>query len=91
MDIRKLLFVLGVAAILSNVVVLILIMAALDRRGHKTNMLLARMCPFKYLKAYKEATQREAGKPGRLYGLWIVTINLALVLAIAALFVPRSW
>jgi hypothetical protein len=88
MDIRKLLFVLAVAAALSHVVSLILIMAALDRRGYKTNMLVARIRPWKYLAAYKEATQKETGKPGPLYGLSILTINLALLLALAAILGP---
>jgi hypothetical protein len=85
MTIRNVLFGIAVLAVLSNVVILILIMAALDRRGHKTNMLLARLYTFKYLSAYKEATQKESGKPGRLYGFWIFTINLALVAVLAGL------
>lgn len=88
MNLREILLGLGVAAALSNVVILILIMAALDRRGVKTNMLEARIRPWKYLKAYKEATQKETGKPGPLYGLTILTINLALLLALAAILGP---
>jgi hypothetical protein len=88
MGIRNVLLALGVAAALSNVVILILIMAALDRRGMRTNMLEARIRPWKYLKAYKEATQKETGKPGPLYGLSILTINLALLLALAAILGP---
>ena len=83
MTIRNVFFGLALLAVISNVVILILIMAALDRRGHKTNLLLSRLYTFKYLSAYKEATRKETGKPGRLYGLWIMTINLALVAALA--------
>ncbi len=90
MSIRDVLFGMAILAVISNVVILILIMAALDRRGMKTNMLVARICPWKYLSAYKEATQKETGKPGRLYGLWILTINLTLALALAAFLVPRA-
>ena len=86
---RNALLGLAVAAALSNIVILISIMAALDRRGHKTNLFLARICPFRYVSAYKEATRKETGKTGRLYGLWIFTINLALALALAGLLVPR--
>jgi hypothetical protein len=64
-------------------------MAALDRRGHKTNMLLARLYFFKYLAAYKQATTREAGRPGLLYYLYIVTISLAWLAALAGLLSPR--
>jgi hypothetical protein len=72
---------LGVLAILSNVAILVMIMAALDRRGHKTNMLLARIFTFKYLSAYKDVTRMETGKPGPLYDLWIFTMILAVVAA----------
>jgi hypothetical protein len=74
----------------ANVVIFILAMAALDRRGYKTSMLLARIFTFRYLTDYKEATQKETGKPGPLYGLWILTINLALVFAIAAALYPKG-
>jgi len=83
MNIHNALFGIALLAVVSNVVILILIMAALDRRGYKTNILLARFCTFKYLSAYKEATRKETGKPGRLYGLWILTVNLALAFALA--------
>jgi hypothetical protein len=72
-----------------NLVIFILVAAALDRRGTKTNMLLARVYMFKYLKAYKEATRKETGRTGALYGLWLITINLTLVFALAAVFAPH--
>jgi hypothetical protein len=88
MTVRNVLFGIGLLAVLSNVAILILIMAALDRRGYKTNMLVARICPFKYLTAYKEATRNETGKTGPLYGLWILTINLTLAAALAGFLSP---
>jgi hypothetical protein len=88
MTARNILFGIGLLAVVSNVVILILIMASLDRRGYKTNMLVARICPFKYLTAYKEATRKETGKTGPLYGLSILAINLALLLALAAILGP---
>jgi len=90
MDLRNILFGIAVLAILCNVVIIILIMAALDRRGQKTNMLLARLYVFKYVSAYKQATQKETGKPGLLYRLWIFTDILALAAALAGLLVPHA-
>jgi hypothetical protein len=90
MNLRTVLFGLAVLAALSNVAILIMIMVALNRLGYKTNMLLARIYTFKYLSAYKEVTLKETGRPGRLYGLWIFTINLALVAALAGFLVPRA-
>jgi hypothetical protein len=72
-----------------NLVIFILIAAALDRRGIKTNMLLARLYMFKYVKAYKEATRKETGRTGALYALWLITINLTLVSALAAALAPH--
>jgi hypothetical protein len=83
MNMRNIFLGLAVLAILTNVVILVLIMAALDRWGYKTNILLARIYTFKYLSAYKEATRKETGKPGLLYSLWIFTIILAAAAAVA--------
>jgi hypothetical protein len=90
MNIHNALFGIALLAVVSNVIILILIMAALDRRGFKTNVLPARLYTFKYLSAYKEATREESGKPGRLYGLPIFTINLALVAALASVLVAGA-
>jgi len=89
MNLRSTLLTIAVLAALSHVVILILIMAALDRRGLKTNPLLARIYVFKYVKAYKEATIKETGRPGPLFGLWVYTILAALVAAVAGILVPR--
>lgn len=89
MSLRSVFLAIAVAAALSYVVIFILIMAALDRRGQKTNPLLARIYAFKYISAYKKATIQETGKPGRLYGLLMFTILVALVAAIAGLLLPR--
>lgn len=85
---REFFFGAAIAAVLANVVCLILIMAALDRRGQKTNVFQARIYFFRYLSAYKEATRRETGQPGLLFYLWIISINLAWVAALAGFLSP---
>jgi hypothetical protein len=90
MTLRNILLALGGAAVLIHVTSYILIMAALDRRGYKTNVLLARLYFFKYIRAYREATVKEAGKPGRLYTVCISAIVLALVFIVTAVLVPRG-
>lgn len=77
---------LGVLAIGTHVVTSILVMAALDRAGYKTSILLSRLYIFKYLAAYKEITRRQTGLPGTLFYLWIGSINLAAVAVIGMLF-----
>jgi hypothetical protein len=51
---------------------------------------LARIYFYKYLSAYKELTRKETGKPGPLYGLWILTINLTLVFALAGILMHQG-
>jgi hypothetical protein len=90
MPIRTILLWLGGAAALVHVASYIMIMAALDRRGYKTNMFLARIYFYKYVRAYKEATEKEAGKPGPLYRISIGAIMLALVFIVAAVLSPKG-
>ena len=88
MTVHNLFLGIGVLAILSNVVFWILIMSALDRRGYKTNIVLARLHFFKYMSAYREATRKETGKPGLLFYLWIGSINIAAVAFLLAVLGP---
>jgi len=81
---------LTLAAALAHVTIFIMIAAALDRRGYKTNMFLARIYFFKYLSAYKELTRKETGRPGPLYGLLVLSIILAFLFALVAVLLPRG-
>jgi hypothetical protein len=85
MSLRTILLGLGGAAALVHVASYIMIMADLDRRGHKTNILLARIFFGRYLKAYKEATVKESGKPGPLYRVCFTAILITLVLVVGAI------
>jgi hypothetical protein len=90
MTLRNVLLGLGGAAALVHVVTYIMMMAALDRRGYKTNIFLARIFFYKYINAYKKATVEETGKPGPLYSLCLLAVGLTLVLVVAAIIVtPR--
>ena len=42
------------------------------------------------MKAYKEATEKETGKPGPLYGNCIGAIVVTLVLVVAAVLIPKG-
>jgi hypothetical protein len=90
MTLRTILLALGGAAALVHVASYIMIMAALDRRGYKTNIFLARIFFGRYLRAYKEATTKETGRPGPLYTVCITAILFTLVFVVAAIIVtPR--
>ncbi len=90
MDLRNALFAVASLAILCNVVIIVLIIAALNRRGQRTNILLIRLYVYKYVSAYKQATQKETGKPGELYRLWVFTNILAIAAALAGLLLPLA-
>jgi len=85
MTLRDVLLALAGVSAIVHVTSYIMIMADLDRRGYKTNILLARIFFGRYLKAYKEATVKESGKPGPLYGVCITAILITLVLVVAAI------
>jgi len=42
------------------------------------------------VKAYKEATEKEAGKPGPLYGISIGAIVVTFALVVAAILIPKG-
>lgn len=90
MTLRTILLALGGAAAIVHVASYIMIMAALDRRGYKTNIFLSRIFFGRYLRAYKEATVKETGKPGPLYTVCFTAILFTLVFVVAAIIVtPR--
>jgi hypothetical protein len=56
---------------------------ALRRLNMNVSFLWLRVMIPKYARQYKEITIKETGKPGPLYYHWIISINLALVMAVA--------
>jgi hypothetical protein len=89
MALRTVFLVLTGAAVLVNGLSLGMMMAALDRRGQKTNIFLVRLLFFRYLAAYKEATRKETGKTGPFYGVWFGSLALIFIFALAAILVTR--
>ena len=65
----------------------IMIVHQLLKRGVKINffLLLLKLYLIKYISQYKRITTEETGQPGPLFYPCIVSVNLALVLAIAGL------
>jgi hypothetical protein len=89
MTLRNVLLALAGLSAVVHVASYIMIMADLDRRGYKTNILLARIFFGRYLKAYKEATVKESGKPGPLYRVCFTAILITLALVVAAIIVTH--
>jgi hypothetical protein len=67
------------------VVFSIMIVNEVSKRGVKINFLWLRLYIIKYIHQYKQITKQETGKVGPLYYPCIISVNLALVCAIAGL------
>jgi hypothetical protein len=67
------------------VVFSMMIVHQLSKRGVKISFLWLRLYLIKYIHQYKQLTLKETGKIGPLYYPCIISINLALVLAIVGL------
>jgi hypothetical protein len=89
MVLRTVLLVLAGAAILINGFSIGMVMAALDKRGYKTNTFLIRLYFPKYLGAYRDITRQEAGKTGPFFILWIGSFISILVFGLAALLLKN--
>ncbi len=87
---RTILLAVVLPAGVAHVTALILMMSALDRRGIKTNFLLARIYAFKYVSQYREVTRKETGRTGVLYHLWSWSIIVAVLGILAALLIRRG-
>lgn len=73
----------AIAALGVTFVVLAMLMThEVSKRGVKINFLLIRLYIIKYMHQYKELTKKETGRVGPLFYPCIVSINLALVLAV---------
>ena len=65
----------------------ILIAVRLDQRGIRTPFPMLRLLFFRNLSQYRSITLRETGQVGSLFYLYIVAINSAWVLGLAALVI----
>ncbi len=77
--------VLAAVGVIWNVVTSLLIFSSLQRRGIPVSFLWLRALAPKYAHQYKVITRQESGKTGPLFYHWIISINLALIFAVAAI------
>jgi hypothetical protein len=87
MNLSDLFLYLGLAVMIFNVVVTMIIISKLSRRGVKINIVFLRLLFPKYVHQYKKLVTQEAGKESPLYYFWLVSINLALALCIVGLLI----
>jgi len=73
-----------ILAILSafwGVVSSLVIASFLSKRGVKINYLFFKVLMFKYIRQYRTITMQENGRPGPWFYSFVVSMNLALLLA----------
>jgi hypothetical protein len=87
MNISDIFLYLGLASMIFNVVVTMIIVTKLSRRGVKINIIFLRFLFPKYVHQYKKIVSLETGKGSLLYSLWLVSINLALALCIVGILI----
>ena len=71
------------------IVFAIMIVNEVSKRGVKISFLWLRIYIIKYIHEYRKLTKEETGKVGPLYYPCIVSVNLALILAIAGLLLRQ--
>ena len=82
MIISNTLFILALGCVVWGVVSSIVITAFLARRGFKINYVFIKILILKYIHQYRKITMQENGRPGPWFYSYIVSMNLALVLAV---------
>ena len=69
------------------IVLSIMIVHEVSKRGVKINFLLIRLLIIKYIHQYKQLTRKETRKTGPLYYPCVVSYNLALVFGLVYLII----
>ncbi len=81
MNLFHLFLYLAIFCALFSVVITMIIISELQKRKVKINFFLLRLFIPKYVHQYKKITLEETGKVGSLYYWFVVSINLAWILA----------
>ena len=83
-------FIPALVSFIFGIVFMIMITSFLSNRGIKINYILLRLYIIKYVHQYRKITMEENGKPGNLFYAFIVSMNLALVLAIIGIILKNT-
>jgi hypothetical protein len=78
---------LALLSVVWGIVSAIVMSTYLSQRGVKINLLMYRIMVLKYIHQYHEITERELGRPGSWFYSYVISMNLALVLAIIGLII----
>ena len=85
MNITIFFVVIAVIALIWYVVSSIMIYNELKKRNVRVNFIFIRFMIIPYANKYREITKKETGKVGSLFYHWVISINVTLVFAAAAI------
>ena len=83
-------FIPALVSVIVGIVFMIMIVSFLSKRGIKINYIFLRLYIIKYIHQYRKITIEENGKPGNLFYAFIVSMNLALVLAVIGIILRNT-
>jgi len=83
-------FIPALVSVIFGIVFMIMIVSFLSKRGIKINYVFLRLYIIKYIHQYRKITIEENGKPGHLFYAFIVSMNLALVLAVIGIILRNT-
>jgi len=83
-------FIPALISVIFGIVFMIMIASFLSNRGIKINYIFFRLYIIKYIHQYRKITMEENGKPGNLFYGFIVSMNLALVLAVIGIILKNT-
>jgi hypothetical protein len=89
MIMSALFFMLAILSAIWGIVSSIVIVAFLSKRGIKINFLFFRVLMLKYIHQYHKITIQENGRSGPWFYSYIISMNLALALAIVGIVLKR--
>ncbi len=77
----SLLLILAILSAFWAVASSLVIASFLSKRGVKINYLFFKVLMFKYIRQYRAITMQESGRPGPWFYSFVISMNLALLLA----------
>ena len=80
---------LAILSVAWGIVSSIVIVSFLSDRGIKINPLFLKVLMLKYIHEYRRITTQEKGRPGLWFYSYIISMNVALVLAIVGIVLRR--
>ena len=83
-------FIPALVSVIFGIVFMIMITSFLSKRGTKINYIFLRLYIIKYIDQYRKITVEENGKPGNLFYPYIVSMSLALVLAVIGIILRNT-